>query len=126
MRAILALLVSTCLASAQDGPNYPVYAQEGPIVSRHGVGHDTWHEKFYSTLVREDGSSCCNFNDCRPTVSRMVGNHYEVMIDRKWVAVPFSTIKKVIAPDHGAHVCAPAMDDYNTTPIYCVVLPPEG
>jgi hypothetical protein len=56
----------------------------------------------------------------------MVGNHYEVMVDRKWVVVPFSTIKKVIAPDHGAHVCAPAMDDYNTTPIYCVVLPPEG
>jgi hypothetical protein len=116
MRAILALLVSTCLASAQ----------EGPIVSRHGVGHDTWHEQFYSTLKRDDGSSCCNFNDCRPTVSRMVGNHYEVMVDRKWVVVPFSTIKKVIAPDHGAHVCAPAMDDYNTTPIYCVVLPPEG
>jgi ornithine cyclodeaminase/alanine dehydrogenase-like protein (mu-crystallin family) len=29
MRAILALLVSTCLASAQ----------EGPLFSRHGVGH---------------------------------------------------------------------------------------
>ena len=42
MRAILALLVSTCLASAQ----------EGPITSRHGVGHDSWHTQFYSKLVK--------------------------------------------------------------------------
>jgi hypothetical protein len=117
MRAVLALLVSTCLASAQ----------EGPIVSRHGVGHDTWHAQFYSKLTRDDGGSCCNFNDCRPTLSRSVGNHYEVLIDSKWKVVPPNTIRKVVAPDHGAHVCAPAVvDEYNTDVIYCVVLPPEG
>ena len=70
MRAILALLVSTCLASAQ----------EGPIVSRHGVEHDSWHAQFYSKLVKDDGGSCCNFNDCRPTSSRSVGNHYQVWL----------------------------------------------
>jgi hypothetical protein len=74
MRALLALLVSTCLASAQ----------EGPLFSRHGVGHDTWHAQFYSKLTRDDGGSCCNFNDCRPTSSRTVGDHYEVMVDGKW------------------------------------------
>jgi hypothetical protein len=117
MRAILALLVSTCLASAQ----------EGPIVSRHGVGHDTWHAQFYSKLTRDDDGSCCNFNDCRPTLSRSVGNHYEVLIDSKWKVVPPNTIRKVVAPDHGAHVCAPVVvDEYNTDVIYCVVLPPEG
>ena len=127
MRAILALLVSTCLASAQDGPNYPVYAQEGPIVSRHGVGHDTWHAQFYSKLVKDDGGSCCNFNDCRPTESRMIGNHYEVMVDGEWTAVPPDTIRKVVAPDQGAHVCAPQRTrDWDAGVIYCVVLPPEG
>jgi len=118
MRAILALLVSTCLASAQ----------EGPIVSRHGVGHDTWHALFYSKLTRDDGGSCCNFNDCRPTSSRTVGDHYEVMVDGKWTPVPPpDTIRKVVAPDHGAHVCAAdKVDEFNTDVIYCVVLPPEG
>jgi hypothetical protein len=117
MRAILALLVSTCLASAQ----------EGPIVSRHGVGHDSWHAQFYSKLVEHDGGSCCNFNDCRPTLSRSVGNHYEVLVDGEWVAVPQDTIRKVVAPDRGAHVCAPSRAlEVRPAMIYCVVLPPEG
>jgi hypothetical protein len=118
MRAILALLVSTCLASAQEG---------GPLVSRHGVGHDSWHTDFYSKLTRDDGSSCCNLNDCRPTLSRSVGKHYEVLIDGVWSVVPPETIKKVTAPDQGAHVCAPQMTrEYGPGVIYCVVLPPEG
>ena len=49
-------------------------AQEG----YYGVGHDKWHQGFYSTLKRNDGGSCCNLMDCRPTQSRMVGDHYEV------------------------------------------------
>ena len=117
MRAILALLVSTCLASAQ----------EGPLVSRHGVDHDSWHAQFYSKLVKDDGGSCCNFNDCRPTLSRSVGNHYEVLVDGEWTAVPPDTIRKVVAPDEGAHVCAPRRaHDWDAGVIYCVVLPPEG
>ena len=31
-------------------------AQEG----HYGLGHDKWHESFYSTLKRYDGGSCCN------------------------------------------------------------------
>jgi len=117
MRVLSALLVSTCLASAQ----------EGPLFSRHGVGHDTWHAQFYSKLTRDDGGSCCNLNDCRPTSSRTVGDHYEVMVDGKWTPVPPETIRKVVAPDHGAHVCAAnKVDEFNTDIIFCVVLPPEG
>jgi|SRR5262249_32269999 len=115
--AVLALLVSTCLASAQ----------EGPLVSRHGVGHDSWHAQFYSKLVKDDGGSCCNFNDCRPTLSRAVSNHYEVLVDGAWTPVPPATIRKVVAPDQGAHVCAPQRThDWDAPVIYCVVLPPEG
>jgi hypothetical protein len=50
-------------------------AQEG----YYGVGHDRWHREFYSKLNRNDGrGTCCNLMDCRPTQSRIVGDHYEV------------------------------------------------
>src|SRR5262245_54291571 len=61
-----ALSVSLCMSGA---------AQEGYS----GAGHDKWHQGFYSKLNRTDGKgSCCNLMDCRPTQSRMVGDHYEV------------------------------------------------
>jgi hypothetical protein len=54
-------------------------AQEG----HYGLGHDNWHESFYSTLKRDDGGSCCNLMDCRPTQSRMIGDYYEVKVGRQ-------------------------------------------
>jgi hypothetical protein len=97
-------------------------AQEGHF----GIGHDKWHHGFYDQLLQKDGSSCCNHVDCRPTQSRLVGNHYEVKGDGKWVSVPKDKIIKVLAPDGGAHVCAShQLEDGNAT-IFCVVLPPEG
>ena len=45
--------------------------------------------------------------DCRPTQSRMVGDHYEVKVDGEWMRVPSDKINNVVAPDGGAHVCAP-------------------
>src|SRR5262249_61877248 len=53
-------------------------AQEG----YYGAGHDKWHQGFYSELKRNDGQGwCCNLIDCRPTQSRMVGDHYEGKVD---------------------------------------------
>ena len=79
-------------------------AQEG----YYGVGHHKWHQSFYSKLKRNDGGgSCCNLMDCRPTQSRIVGDHYEVEVDGVWTPVPYDKINNVIAPDGGAHVCAP-------------------
>ena len=72
-----------------------------------GVGHDKWHRGFYDHLLQKDGSSCCNHSDCRPTQSRMVDNHYEVKVDGQWVTVRKDKILNVVAPDGGAHVCAP-------------------
>src|SRR5262249_30774396 len=79
-------------------------AQEG----HYGVGHDRWDREFYSKLNRNDGKgTCCNLMDCRPTQSRMVGDHYEVKVDGEWTPVPNDRINNVVAPDGGAHVCAP-------------------
>jgi hypothetical protein len=90
-------------------------------------GHDRWHEGFYSKLIRNDGrGSCCNMLDCRPTESRTVGDHYEVKVDGEWVRVPVDTINNVVAPDGGAHVCAPRQEGRNKGVLYCVILPSEG
>jgi hypothetical protein len=49
------------------------------------------------------------------------------MVDGEWMIVPKDTIRKVLAPDRGAHVCAPQRtNEYDAGVIYCVVLPPEG
>jgi hypothetical protein len=110
-----------CIAAALAVPAFAL-AQEG----QHGVGHDAWHESFYSKLIRKDTkTSCCNLLDCRPTESRMVGDHYEVKVDGVWLRVPKDSIQNVSAPDGGAHVCAPKQTGANRGTIYCVVLPPE-
>ena len=97
-------------------------AQEGYF----GVGHEKFHSGFYDQLFQKDGSSCCNHTDCRPTQSRMVGNHYEVKLDGRWVPVRKDKIIHAVAPDGGAHVCAPHQIEADQDLIYCVVLPPEG
>jgi hypothetical protein len=98
-------------------------AQEG----YYGVGHDKWHQSFYSNLKRNDGQgSCCNLMDCRPTQSRMVGDHYEVKVDGEWIPVPNNKINNVVAPDGGAHVCAPKQIGANKGVLFCVILPSEG
>jgi hypothetical protein len=98
-------------------------AQEG----HYGVGHERWHKDFYLKLNRNDGKgTCCNLVDCRPTQSRMVGDHYEVKVDGEWTPVPNDKINNVVAPDGGAHVCAPRQTGPNKGVLFCVVLPPEG
>src|SRR5215472_9961173 len=85
------------------------------------------HRDFYSKLKRNDGrGSCCNLMDCRPTQSRMVGDHYEVKVDGAWTPVPYDKINNVVAPDGGAHVCAPRQMGPNKGVLICVILPLEG
>jgi len=122
---VAAILAVPALARAQDGHDHASH-DHGVRDGYQGVGHDTWHENFYSKLIRNDTrTSCCNMSDCRPTESRMIGDHYEVKIDGVWVVVPKETIQKLSAPDGGAHVCAPKQNGRNRGTIYCVVLPPE-
>ena len=93
----------------------------------HGAGHDRWHQDFYAKLRRNDGQgSCCSVMDCRPTQSRMIGDHYEVKVDDEWVPVPNDKINNVVAPDGGAHVCAPRQVGRNKGVLFCVILPSEG
>ena len=98
------------------------------LQGRHGVGHDSWHEQFYSKLVRKDTKvSCCNLADCSPTTSRMTDDGYEVLVEGEWTPVPTSVIQNVTAPNGGAHVCFRKTPSY-TFPkgtLFCVVLPPE-
>jgi hypothetical protein len=56
----------------------------------------------------------------------MIGDHYEVKVDGAWMPVPRNKINNVIAPDGGAHVCAPKQEGVNKGVLFCVVLPPDG
>src|SRR5262245_13064936 len=119
--ALRYLPISICAAAAVVLSTLS-FAQDG----QHGVGHENWHESFYSKLIRKDTkTSCCNLSDCRPTESRMIDGHYEVKVDGDWLPVPKEAIQNVSAPDGGAHVCAPRQSGRNKGTIYCVVLPPE-
>lgn len=114
----------------QGGQGHHARSHSAPahLQGRHGVGHDKWHEQFYSKLVRKDTKmSCCNLADCSPTTSRMVEGGYEVLVEGEWTHVPQNVIQNVTAPDGGAHVCFPKQPSY-TFPkgtLFCVVLPPE-
>src|SRR3981189_3511907 len=60
----------------------------------YGVGHDKWHQNFYSKLKRNDGQgSCCNLMDCRPTQSRMVGDHYSLQVVAEYEAERSEKVK---------------------------------
>jgi hypothetical protein len=61
-----------------------------------------------------------------PNQSRMIGDHYEVKVDDEWVPVPNDKINNVVAPDGGAHVCAPRQVGRNKGVLFCVILPSEG
>ena len=110
----VALLISlSSFALAQDG--------------HYAAGHAIWHRDFYAKLKRNDGGGpCCNDSDCRPTRSRRVNGRYEVKVDGQWIAVPADKINSVIAPDAGAHVCAPEQIGHHKDLLFCVILPPEG
>src|SRR2546430_14359284 len=74
-------------------------AQEG----YYGVGHDKWHQGFYSTLKRNDGGgACCNLMDCRAAQRRIGGGHYEVKVGGAGDPGPLHQNKNRGAPRGGA------------------------
>ena len=109
-----ALSVFLCVgAEAQDGS--------------YGVGHGNWDKNFDSSLKKKwrqrfvlqpDGlSPDPKSNYWRPLRSK---------VDGEWVLVPVDTINNVVAPDGGAHVCAPRQEGRNKGVLFCVILPSEG
>ena len=109
-----ALSVSLCISGA---------AQEG----YYGAGHDKWHQGFsISILKRNDGQgSCCNLMVvARPKVAWW--RPLRVKVDGEWMPVPSDKINNVVAPDGGAHVCAPRQVGRDKGVLFCVILPSEG
>ena len=88
-------------ASTQAQEHHSNYGYQG----QHGVGHEHWHQQFYSKLMRKDTRTIC----C------------------EWTKVPQDVIQNVAAPDGGAHVCFPKQPSnrYPKGTLFCVVLPPE-
>ena len=38
------------------------------------------------------GAGCCSVADCRPYDSRLVADHYEILLNHRWLAVPNSVV----------------------------------
>lgn len=76
---------------------------------------------FESLRQPKSGASCCSISDCRPADYRTVGNHYEVMLQEKWVEVPSDKIlRRLDNPTGRAVVCWTP-----TIGIMCFVRGPE-
>ena len=101
------------------------FAEELPQGNR-GERHAEMHGFYYDLFNNKKHVSCCHDQDCRPTQSRMHGDHYEVLINSVWMTVDKDTIINKSAPDGGAHVCAGAPTSQDPEGrVYCVILPPE-
>jgi hypothetical protein len=76
---------------------------------------------FRGLHVPGTGTSCCSIADCRPVESRIVGDHYEVFVDGKWLRVPPDLIlERADNPTGRAVVCWTP-----TAGILCFVRGPE-
>jgi hypothetical protein len=118
MKILPLIAFSTAFASAALAADLPS--------GRVGEGHGQLHSFYQGLFNKTKGVSCCHDKDCRPTQSRMVDDHYEVMINGQWQTVDKDTIIPKSAPDGGAHICAG--DPSNVDPngrVYCVILPPD-
>jgi hypothetical protein len=47
---------------------------------------------FNSLRLPFTNALCCSIADCRPTDSRIVGDHYEAFVGGEWLAVPSDRI----------------------------------
>lgn len=76
---------------------------------------------FESLRQPHNGASCCSISDCRPADYRTSGDHYEVMLEDRWVAVPpDKVLRRLDNPTGRGVVCwTPA------TGIMCFVRGPE-
>ena len=72
---------------------------------------------FQSLRAPDTGVSCCSIADCRATDYRTTGDHYEVLIDNRWLIVPRDKVlQRIDNPVGRAVVCwTPALG------IMCVV-----
>jgi hypothetical protein len=43
---------------------------------------------FQSLQQPRTGASCCSISDCRPVEYRSLADHYEALIEGKWLTVP--------------------------------------
>jgi hypothetical protein len=81
---------------------------------------------WYSGLRSPDGVSCCNQRDCHELdwsqVRRAPDGELELLIEGRWLHVPFRAVLSIKSPDGHVHACWPAGSER----LVCVILPPEA
>lgn len=107
--AVLAIAFSVAKCGEARGQD----CREGDF----GCGHMQNHEQ-YKTWRGNDGASCCNESECRPTRARQNDDgSWSAWVEGAWRRVP---PRALLEPDRlkdgRSHVCSPA---YNPDVIYC-------
>lgn len=116
--AALGVLISAPAFAQHPSMSFPPAPQ-----GNFGESHHEFH-KFYNSETLMSG--CCHDQDCRPTQWTIDAKRGAlIMIQGKWCPVDLSKVRRVRAPDGGAHVCTSppivGQDPCNIN-VYCEVL----
>jgi len=88
---------------------------QSPVLAQQPQSHSSLSEWFEGLKVPGTSASCCGVSDCRVARARVVGNHYEAMIDGYWAWIPDQAIVRRPNPVGEPIIC------YSPTKIYCFV-----
>src|SRR5262245_27744930 len=81
---------------------------------------------WYNGLHARDGALCCNQSDCHELVwsqvRRAPDGELELLIEGRWLPVPYKAILPIKSRDGHVHACWPAGSEQ----LVCVILPPEA
>ncbi len=79
-----------------------VYGQTG----QHGDGHAEHHDQYEQWKQPDNGASCCNNADCRPTRARMTDREtWEAWNGYRWIPIPPLKVLRMQSPDGRSHLC---------------------
>lgn len=81
-------------------------------VGEHGYGHGQMHQTYQHWQQPDNGASCCNDKDCRPTRARMTDNEtWEAWNGHRWIPIPPAKVLHIPSPDGRSHLCSSEADD---------------
>lgn len=73
----------------------------------HGYGHEKMHP-VYKDWKSNQGFSCCNDADCRPTRAFMGDDGlWRAFADGRWIVIPADRLLHMTSPDGRSHICMP-------------------
>ena len=92
VQGLIGLLLAAAPALAQE--HHATHGHQG----RHGVGQTLARALLFQADAQGHQDELLHLSDCAPTQSRMIDDHYEVLVDGEWTKVLRPVIQNVTAP----------------------------